>query len=90
MDATRDRASGPGPGLTELEAMCVWTAERLHALTWAAFLGRGYDPDVYDIALLTHRAARAGAAAARRPDRPSAPDAARGGPSGGSGGRSPR
>ena len=87
MDATRDRAPGPGPGLTEIEAMCVWTAARLHALTWAALLGGGDDPDVFDLALLTHRAARAGAAAARRPDRPCAPDAARGGPSGG---RSPQ
>jgi len=93
MDATRDRASGPGPGLTELEAMCVWTAARLHALTWAALLGRGYDPDVFDIALLTHRAACACAAAARRPDCPPATGAARGvasGGSGGSGGRGPR
>ena len=58
---------GPGPGLAELEALCVWTAERLRALTWAALVGGGYDPDVFDIALLTHRAARAGAAAPARP-----------------------
>ena len=87
MDATRDH--DPGPGLTEIEAMCVWTAARLHALTWAALLGGGDDPDVFDLALLTHRAARA-CAAARRPDCPPATGAARGGASGGSGGRGPR
>ena len=70
MDATRDRE----PGLTELEALCVWTAERLRALTRAAFVGAGYDPDVYDIALLTHRAARA--AAARRAENHQAAPAA--------------
>ena len=87
MDATRARAPDPTPGLAELEALCGWTAARLRALTRAALLGRGDDPDVFDLALLTHRAARAGAAAARRPDRPCAPDAARGGPSGGQSGR---
>jgi hypothetical protein len=68
MEATRDRGPGPEPGLdlAELEAVCVWTAQRLRALTWAALGGGGYDPDVFDIALLTHRAACAGAAAARR------------------------
>jgi hypothetical protein len=92
MEATRNH--DPWPGLTELETVCVWTAARLHDLTWAALLGRGYDPDVYDLALLTHRAARACAAAARRaqagppapaagrPDQPPATGAARGGPSG--------
>jgi hypothetical protein len=68
MGATRDHEPGPEPGLglAELEARCVWTARHLRALTWAALVGGGYDPDVFDIALLTHRAARAGAAAARR------------------------
>ena len=74
MDATRDRE--PGPGRTEIEALCVWTAARLRALTWAAFVGDGYDPDVYDIALLTHRAARACAAAARRAEDPQSAPAA--------------
>ena len=92
MGATRDHEPGPEPGRcrAECEALCVWTAGRLRALTWAALLGRGDDPDDFDLALLTHRAARACAAATRRPDCPPATDAARGGPSGGSGGRSPR
>ncbi len=72
MDATHDRE--PGPSRTEIEALCGWTAERLRALTRAAFVGHGYDPDVYDIALLTHRAARAGAAR-RAEDHQSAPAA---------------
>jgi hypothetical protein len=74
MGATRARGPGPEPGLdlAELEAVCVWTARRLRALTRAARVGGGYDPDVFDIALLTHRAARAGAAAwrARARDQP--------------------
>jgi hypothetical protein len=77
MGATRDRGPGPEPGLSlaEFEAVCVWTAQRLRALTWAALVGGGYDPDVFDIALLTHRAARAGAAARRAQARPPAPAA---------------
>ncbi len=70
MEATRDRERGSG--LTELEALCVWTATRLRSLTWAALVGGGYDPDVYDIAILTHRAARACAAARRAQDGPRA------------------
>ena len=66
MDATRARTLAPTPGLAELEAVCVWTAQRLRALTRAAFAGHGYDPDAYDAALLAHRAARADAAAVRR------------------------
>ena len=84
MDATRDREPEPGLDLTEIEALCVWTAERLRSLTWAALVGGGYDPDVYDIALLTHRAAHA-CAAARRPRWPPATGGARGVPSGGRG-----
>ena len=76
MDATRAPTPAPTPGRAELEAMCVWTAQRLRALTRAAFGGHGYDPDAYDTALLVHRAARAGAAAARRgAEHPPAPAA---------------
>ena len=75
MDATHDHEPGPGLSLTELEARCGWTAARLRALTRAALVGHGYDPDVYDIALLTHRAARAGAAARRAENHRAAPAA---------------
>ena len=53
--------------------MCGWTAARLRALTRVALVGGGYDSDVYDLALLTHRAACA--AARRAQDGPSAPAA---------------
>jgi hypothetical protein len=69
MDAPRARDPDPAPGLADLEALCGWTAARLRALTRAALVGGGYDPDVYVIALLTHRAARA-CAAARRAEAP--------------------
>ena len=75
MDTTHDHEAGPGPSLTELEALCGWTAARLRALTWAAFVGHGYDSDVYDIALVTHRAARAGATARRAENHRAAPAA---------------
>jgi len=66
MHVTHARGLAPAPGRAELEAMCVGTAQRLRALTRAAFGGHGYDPDAYDTALLVHRAARACATAARR------------------------
>jgi hypothetical protein len=66
MDASRDQATGTVPGLAEAEAARVWTEQRLRALTRAAFLGAGYDPDDFDAVLLMNRAARACAAAARR------------------------
>ena len=73
MDAAGGREPRPGP--TEIEARCAWTAARLRALTRAALVGGGYDPDVYDIALLADRAARACAAARRAQAGPAAPAA---------------
>jgi hypothetical protein len=75
MATPRTRDPDPAPDPAELEALCGWTAARLRALTRAAFVGVGYDPDVYDIALLAHRAARAGAAARRAQGGPQAPAA---------------
>jgi hypothetical protein len=54
------------PSLAEAEAVRVWTEHRLRALRRAAFLGNGYDPDAFDTALLTHRAAAWCATAARQ------------------------
>ncbi len=51
------RGAGPVPRFAEAEAIRVWTEHRLRALRREAFLGRGYDPDAFDTALLTHRAA---------------------------------
>lgn len=75
MEATNTLETTPLPGLAEAEATHVWTEQRLRALRRAAFVGDGYDPDVYDTALLTHRAARACVAAGVRhfATRPSAP-----------------
>ena len=56
MEATRTRATAPAPGLAEVDATRVWTEQRLRALTRAAFVGGGYDPDAFDAALLAHRA----------------------------------
>ena len=76
MGAARAHDPDPAPGPAELEAVRVWTAQRLHALTRAACGGHGYDPDADDTALLVHRAARGCAAAARRAqDHPPAPAA---------------
>jgi hypothetical protein len=66
MEAIRSQATGTVPGLAEAEAASVWTEQRLRALTRAAFLGTGYDPDDFDALLLMNRAARACAAVARR------------------------
>ena len=66
MEAIRSQVTGTRPGLAEAEAASVWTEQRLRALTRAAFLGTGYDPDDFDALLLMNRAARACAAAARR------------------------
>jgi hypothetical protein len=75
MEATSKLGTTPLPSLAEAEAAHVWTEQRLRALRRAAFVGDGYDPDVYDMALLTHRAARACVAAGVRHSapRPSAP-----------------
>jgi hypothetical protein len=54
------------PGFAEAEAARVWREHRLRALVRAAFVGKGYDPEAFDAALLTHRAARPWLAAARR------------------------
>jgi hypothetical protein len=72
MEPIRSQATGTVPGLAEAEAARVWTEQRLRALTRAAFLGAGYDPDAFDVVLLMNRAARVCAAAARRmgPPRP--------------------
>jgi hypothetical protein len=66
MDVTRGAGAGPAPGVAEAEAACVWTAQRLRALTRAALVGRGYDSEAFDTALLVHRAALVCAATARR------------------------
>jgi hypothetical protein len=66
MERSDDRGADPAPGLAEAEAVRVWTEHRLRALRRAAFLGRGYDSDAFDTALLTHRAAAWCAAAARQ------------------------
>jgi hypothetical protein len=66
MGTNDDRGAAPAPGLAEAEAARVWTAHRLRALRRAALLGGGYDPDAFDTALLTHRAAAWCAAAVRQ------------------------
>jgi hypothetical protein len=54
------------PGFAEAEAARVWREHRIRGLVRAAFVGSGYDPEVFDAAVLTHRAARPWLAAARR------------------------
>jgi hypothetical protein len=70
METSDDRGVSPAPGLAEAEAARVWTAHRLRGLRRAAFLGGGYDPDAFDTALLTHRAAARCAAAVRQRQAP--------------------
>ena len=59
-------AADAAPSLAEAEAVRIWTEHRLRALRRAAFLGNGYDPDAFDTALLTRRAAEWCAVVARQ------------------------